>query len=306
MAVARGPLVSVVMPAHDAGATVGAAVESALAQSMPELELIVVDDGSGDDTAEVVESIADPRLALLRQDCGGPGAARNAGIRRASGEWIALLDADDIWLPHKLERQLEALEAAPGAGAAQSGAWFVDERLEPLHVQRCRRSKDELLAFLRFQNMPAACSTWIVSRELLDRVGPFDESLPSLEDWHFSIRVARHGNPLGIAEPLALYRVHDGNRSNDFDSLVLAGGRVLDELFADPELPLRIRRREREIRSRFYAMLCGGALRLGQRREAARWGRRAVEAHPAALAYMAQMPVRRLRRRLARTGVCPR
>jgi len=106
--------VSVIVPAYNAQATLAAALRSALQQSVPPLEVLVVDDGSVDGTAAVAETFG-PQVRLIRQPNGGPGAARNTGIRAARGAWIGLLDADDTWLPTKLEHQL-ALDDDPGIG----------------------------------------------------------------------------------------------------------------------------------------------------------------------------------------------
>ena len=103
--------ISVVIPAYNAEGCVVRAVESVLAQSRPAMEVIVVDDGSRDATAAVAERFG-PAVRVLRQANGGPAAARNHGVREAGGEWIAFLDADDAWLPQKLERQAEKLDGA--------------------------------------------------------------------------------------------------------------------------------------------------------------------------------------------------
>ena len=297
------PAITVVVPAYNAADTVVETIQGVLRQTMEDLEVVVVDDGSGDDTAARVEAIADPRLRLLRQENGGAAAARNAGIRQARGRWVAFLDSDDVWLPHKLEVQLAVLESNPGVSAVQSGAYFVDDRLRPLEVRRCVQPDDSLLTFLRFQNLPNAASTWVIERDALERIGMFDTSLAILEDWDISIKAARHCNPISIEEPLSLYRVHPGNRSRDLEIHIEPGLRILARLFADPTLPRQVRDREREIYARLYTMFAGGALRAGQRRACARWGLRAVRADPRALAYLGSLPARRLRRRLSRRGV---
>jgi glycosyltransferase involved in cell wall biosynthesis len=294
------PLVSVVIPAYNTARTVRATVESALEQTISDLEVIVVDDGSADETASVVLAIEDDRVRLVRQPNGGVAAARNAGIRESRGQWVAFLDSDDVWLPYKLERQLAVLDAHPDVLAVQAGAYFVDDELRVLRVRRCTQPRNILLTFLRFQNLPNAASTWVVAREMFDRMGMFDTELAILEDWEMSLRIARYCNPICIPEPLSMYRVHPGNRSRDLDIHVAPGYHVLERLFADPTLPEDIRTHEREIYARFYTMLCGGAFKVRRWGACAWWGFKAVRTDPTMLAYIGALPARRVARRTQR------
>jgi len=292
------PLVSVVIPAYNSSRTIAQTLESALTQGIAEIEVIVVDDGSSDDTAEIVRRSEDHRLRLVQRPNGGVASARNAGIELARGEWVAFLDSDDIWLPHKLERQLELMSAQPGCQASQGSAYFVDDQLRPLKLRRCIPVDDPLLTFLRFQNLPNAASSWVVRRSLIEQIGPFNADLVILEDWEFSLRLARYASPLCIDEPLTLYRVHPGNTSRNIDIHIEPGFKVLQELFADPTLPADVRAHEREIYARFYTMLCGGMFRVGRWGACAAWGLRALRTDPRMLAYMAATPARRLGRKL--------
>jgi glycosyltransferase involved in cell wall biosynthesis len=291
-----GPLVSVVIPAYNAARTIEQTVQSALDQESVELEVIVVDDGSSDDTVTLVSAIPDERVHLVPQANGGAASARNTGIAHAKGDWVAFLDSDDLWVRHKLRAQLEALQGQPGGFAAQSSAFMVDDDMRVLHVRRCIQPENDLLTFLRFQNLPAAASSWIVRRDVLEQIGCFDPELVILEDWDLSLRLARHGPTLNMEEPLTLYRQHPGNRSLNLDIHVSPGFRVLGRLFADPALPQDIRDRKREVYARFYTMLCGGAVRARRPVACLKWGTRAVLTDPRMLGYVVTMPLRRLRR----------
>lgn len=299
---AAAPLVSVVIPAYNSEQTLEATVASALGQTFTDLEVVIVDDGSSDATLALAESLTDPRVRVISQPNAGAAAARNTGWSAARGHYVAFLDADDLWLAHKLERQLEILQGRSDVAAVQAGAYFVDNDLQLLSVQACRAARDPLLETLRFQNLPCAMTTLVVERALLERVGGLDTSLVILEEWDMMIKAARYGNMQAVEEPLALYRVHAGNRSRDLDIHIEPGFRVLDGLFADPELPARVRRRRRELYGRFYTMLCGGAVKVGRWREAARWGRKALTTDPRMALYMLELPARWLRRRRSRHG----
>jgi glycosyltransferase involved in cell wall biosynthesis len=297
-----GVKVSVVIPAYNAERELRQAVESALAQTAGDLEVIVVDDGSTDGTRAVAEGFDDPRVRAVSQENAGAAAARNAGIAVASGEYVAFLDADDAWLPTKLERQLAVLESRPEVQAVQSGAYWVNNDFRLLSVRRCRASSDPLLDALRFRNMPAAPTTLVIERSRLDEIGWFDPSLEILEDWEMMIRAARYCNLASLEDPLALYRVHPGNRSRDLDIHIEPGFKVLGRLFDDPELPPRVRGRKRELYARFYTMLAGGALKVKSFRDCARWGARALRTDPRMIGYFIAMPYRHLRWRRTRTA----
>jgi hypothetical protein len=172
----------------------------------------------------------------------------------------------------------------------------VDDAGDVLEVRRCTQPEDSLLAFLRFQNLPNAASSWMVDAEMFDCIGVFDPELAILEDWEMSLRIARFCNPISISEPLSQYRVHAGNRSRDLDLHIAPGFRALNRLFADETLPVEIRSREREVYARFFAMLCGGAFRARRWRACLYWGSRAVWNDPRMMVYIASLPVRRVRR----------
>jgi glycosyltransferase involved in cell wall biosynthesis len=292
------PLVSVVIPAYNAAGTVRQAIDSVLNQTVADLEVIVVDDGSRDATAQFVGKVDDPRVRLISQANAGVAAARNAGIQEARGRWVAFLDADDVWLSDKLATQLAAIRSAPGSLASQASVYFVDDQLQILSIERCRSSRNGMLDVLGFQNTPAAPSTLVADLDFIKRIGGFDKSLVILEDWELMIRVARHTNLVNIEEPLAMYRVHPANRSRDLELHVEPGLEVLGRLFEDPTLPREVRDRRREVYARFYTMLSGGAVKVGDWRESIRWGRRALRNDPRMIGYMVMLPYRKLRRRL--------
>lgn len=196
------PAFSVVITAYNEEELVGAAVGSVLAQSEADLELIVVDDGSEDATAEVVGELAsDPRLRVLSQENRGLSAARNAGVAAAGAELVAFLDSDDLLLPDYLERMGAALAAHEDAGFAYTDAWLLDDesdRFARPSAMSWNQPPDhppaDPEAFLRLlieSNFIFVATT--VRRAALEAAGPFDESLTAVEDYDLWLRVLAAG-----------------------------------------------------------------------------------------------------------------
>jgi glycosyltransferase involved in cell wall biosynthesis len=211
------PAVTVVLPTRNRAAILRRAIDSALAQTYRDLELIVVDDASTDATGETVRSVSDARIRYLRHDVNqGVAAARNTAIQMARGRYVAFLDDDDEWLPTKLERQLELFAASPPAvGAVYSGSIKVD-RSSGAELSRIAPSKrgsifDSLLA----RNWVGPTSAVLVLKECLDRVGTFDTSLPYGEDQDLWIRLAREFEFDYVPEPLIRFYVQEAGLSKD-------------------------------------------------------------------------------------------
>ena len=222
--------VSIVMPAYNAAATIGEAIDSVLAQTMPHWELIVVDDGSTDETAAIVQRYVqeDGRIHLLQQVNAGGSAARNVGIAQASHAWLLFLDADDWLLPAHLEKMTAVLGQDASLDAvhcgwhrvAPDGSWdephFAPDQsdLFPVFAERCA-----------FQ--PNAC---LVRGSLVTAVSGFDASLASCQDWDFWQRIARLGARFGAVQAvLALYRTRPGSVSLKGVQLLRDGLRVIDQ-----------------------------------------------------------------------------
>jgi len=204
------PLVSVVVPTHNRAALLKRTLRSILQQQVSDLEVIVVDDGSVDDTSAVAAA-ADSRVRLLRNsESAGVSAARNRGIAAARGEWVAFCDDDDLWSPEKLAGQLAAAER-DGASWAYAGDVNVDDGLRVLSGGPPPKP-DAVLALLpRWNPLASGGSNVIVRSRALADVGGFDPSLRRTEDWDLWIRLARIGPPACVCKPLVAYRFHRGN-----------------------------------------------------------------------------------------------
>ena len=214
------PLVSVIVPAFDAAATLAETLASAAAQSCREIEIVIVDDGSRDDTAGLAEAFCarDPRARLLRQANRGASAARNAGIAAARGEFVAPLDADDIWHPDKLARQLSALAA--GAGFAY--CWMRDIDMDDFVWRDGPRPNHAGAVYLRMlaDNFVGNGSALLVRRAAALAVGGYEESLhgrggEGSEDMLFQLRLAEHCAAAVAPAYLVGYRRRAGARSDN-------------------------------------------------------------------------------------------
>ena len=211
-----GPLVSVVIPTFDRASLVVRAVRSVLDQTWRDMEVLVVDDGSTDDTGARLAAIGDPRLTVVAQPNGGVARARNRGMARASGAWIAFLDSDDVWRPEKLSRQMARMLAAPArTGLCHTGIEIVgpDETV----VQPGAAEGRIFEAALLDNPLRAPTSSGLVRREVFEAVGGFDPALPAIEDWDWLQRVTRLYDVAAVPEALVVYRdAGEARRSKDF------------------------------------------------------------------------------------------
>jgi glycosyltransferase involved in cell wall biosynthesis len=230
-----GPLISAVIPSYNYGRFVCDAAQSALAQTYAPIEVIVVDDGSTDDTRERLEPYSD-RIRYIYQENGGLSAARNTGIREARGEWIALLDADDLWHPQKLAVQLQAARAVPGSGLIGAMPAEMFPQILPAEPVVKRLTVRDLLL-----SVPFGPSSALIRKKAFEKVGAFDESLKSVEDRDMWLRLAVHVPCIQVASPCWLYRSHGDQMSRNAERMFDNHDRVLRKFFADrPEYaPLR-------------------------------------------------------------------
>lgn len=218
------------MPAYNYGHFIGATIESLQAQTLPNWECVIVDDGSTDNTAEVVADIArkDGRIKFVRQQNRRQAAARNNGLTQISGEYVQFLDADDLLEPYKFERQVEYLESHGDVDIVYGDTRFFfterpDELLYSMYGEnkpwqpKLRGHGSSMLLPLIRHNSVIICAP-LTRRALIERVGPFDEELPPLEDWHFWIRCALAGANFqfeDFAGTLSLVRSHQTSSSKD-------------------------------------------------------------------------------------------
>jgi len=245
------PRVTVIIPAYNSAATIAETLASVQQQSFDDWEVVVSDDGSTDDTDGVVEALADPRVRVIHGPNTGPAGARNRALEQSSGELVAFLDADDLWLPHYLSRQVALLDQETGSDGAPVGAvacnaliaaedgtttgetyhqLFGRRRLDPVTVER----------LLRRNTVYISC---LVPRAVGDEVGWFDTTLFGTEDHDLWLKILESGRRILLQhEPLAVYRRTSSSISRNTERQAMNNQRTLDRSLARGRLTSRQRR----------------------------------------------------------------
>lgn len=230
----REPVVSIVLPTYNRAHCVGKAIDSVLAQTYRDYELLVVDGPSTDGTSEVVHRYSDSRITYLREHgASGAGAARNTGIRAAKGQYIAFQDSDNIWLPNKLQRQMEVLTtASPLVGLVYTGyAKYADGIFKGYYPQAHIRKRSGDIHDTLLEESFIGCQTVVLRRVCLDAVGMFDERLVTTEDWELFLRITGRYHAACIDEPLVVSHLQLDSISMDTTKMIGAFRAILQSHF---------------------------------------------------------------------------
>ncbi len=242
------PLVSVVIPAYNSENTVLETIQSVLQQTLTDLELIVINDGSTDSTLAALEPVKDPRLKVFSYQNGGLATARNRGIERASGQFVTFIDADDLWTPDKLEKQVAALQANSSAGVAYSWTKAMDHSGQRFYEGCAESYAGNVYAQLLRCNFITSGSNVMITREAIAASGIFDSTLRYCEDWDYYLRIARSWPFVCVPHYQILYRQTAGSLSTNVPKMEEAYGRVCDRAFKD--VPERVQQIKSECLAR--------------------------------------------------------
>ncbi|MEW7981045.1 MAG: glycosyltransferase family A protein [Candidatus Sedimenticola endophacoides] len=263
--------VSVIVPTHNRATLLGRALRSVQAQSLPPLELIVVDDGSNDGTEALVARDF-PAARYIRQSNHGVSSARNRGIRAARGEWIALLDSDDEWLPGKLEAQLGQLRTGDCLISHTEEIWVRNGvRVNPM--RKHRKYGGDI-----FPHCLPLCvispSAALIHRDLFDRAGLFDEHLPACEDYDLWLRICAHHRVDFVKQPqIVKYGGHADQLSRRHWGMDRFRVQALEKLIGSGELNRPQLEAARATLAAKAAILANGAEKRGRHAEAGRYRR---------------------------------
>jgi len=229
------PEVSVIVPSYNHARFIRKAVESVLTQTLTDLELIVVDDGSEDDSLQILSKIQDPRIIVLPQSNQGAHQAINRGLHRASGKYLAILNSDDYYHPERLEKTCAILKIQPDTGLVASYIQIIDQADHPLGIKHgfkdCEpwmlgrpdlsfRATNDLKEALLTENYLATTSNFIFPKALYEQIGDF-RPLRFTHDWDYALRLTQISDLALLTEPLLNYRVHPDNTIRKDQSVMI-------------------------------------------------------------------------------------
>jgi glycosyltransferase involved in cell wall biosynthesis len=230
------PRVSVIIPAHNSIKYLPSSLESVFQQTFTDWEILIINDGSTDGTEQCASKIEDPRVRFVSQPHQGVSIARNHGINLSKGEYIAFLDADDLWEATKLEKQVNYLDNHLDVGLIYAWTAFVDATAKPTGRISSSSAEGKIwLKLLEDETIPSA-STVMIRRDCLDYVGMFAPNLTHAEDLELWVRIASKYSVAVIKEVLTQYRQHGGNTSKNREKMLQGLHRVIEQVFTSVPL----------------------------------------------------------------------
>jgi glycosyltransferase involved in cell wall biosynthesis len=233
------PTVDVIIPAYNAARFLPQAIDSVVSQTFSDWRILLVDDGSTDKTAEVVAPYVTrlgPKLKYIRQANAGLPAARNAAIRNSSAELLALLDADDVWLPERLAESVKCFEGRPEVGLAYgfNSRIDADGAVIDTFTKRPRHAEGKIARYIYMRVVQLPCPTVTFSRKAVDEVGMFDETLRATEDRDLWVRIAMKYDVALVPKVIALYRISPNAMTTDPERMLAAQQQFIEKHYGRP------------------------------------------------------------------------
>lgn len=225
------PQVSVVIPAYNSMAYIPETLGSVLKQTLTDFEVLIINDGSTDHIVSWASQIADPRVKLICQENKGVSEARNTGIKQAQGEYIAFLDADDLWEPTKLEKQIQCFESKPEVGLVYTWTLWVDREGKSTATVTAAHTEGDVWEELLLGDVVGNGSSAVIRRSCFNNVGLFDPELSGTADCDMWARIAAHYSLAVIKEILVYYRQHPSGMSRDYDKMAQNSRLTIEKKF---------------------------------------------------------------------------
>jgi glycosyltransferase involved in cell wall biosynthesis len=245
--IAEMPTVDIIIPAYNAAKYLPTAIESVVAQTFEYWRILLIDDGSTDNTAEVIAPFRDQlgsKLLYIKQPNAGLPAARNTAIRNSTAEFLALLDADDIWLPCRLAESLKGFENRPQVGLVYGFNSRVDSNgaIIDTFARRQKNGEGRIAPYIYMRRVDLPCPTITFRKKCVDEVGPFDETMRATEDRDLWLRIALKYEVALVPKVLAHYRTSPGAMTTDSDRMLKAQLQFIEKHYGSPGCGMLARR----------------------------------------------------------------
>ncbi len=259
--------ISVILPVYNGASTIADTIDSVLGQTFQEFELIIIDDGSTDDTVSVIETINDDRLHIHQFENAGQGESRNRGAALAQGEYLSFIDADDLWTPEKLESQWQALQTHPEAAVAYSWTDHIDEHNQFFRSGPHLPFSGDVYKKLIISDFVGSGSNVLIRKLAFDEVGGFAPHLTPAEDWDLWVRLAAKYEFVVVPQVQILYRTVTTSSSFNLAKMEASSLQVMERIFA--QAPPELQGLARLCRGHRYKYLTYKALDLTPQRQRA-------------------------------------
>lgn len=284
-------LVTVVIPNYNYAGYVGEAIESALNQTYPNVEVIVVDDGSRDGSRSIIESFGDRTRSIFQQNA-GVSAARNTGAAAGHGEFLAFLDADDVWMPQKLEKQVAAFRERPEIGLVHVAVEEIDGEGKKVGGRFVGGDGNEVwkdLLLFTGKGVLGGGSGAMIARRVFEEIGGFDERLSTSADWDLYYRISRRFEVGFVSETLLRYRVHSSNMHANIGVMERDMLLAFEKAFAGADAEAH--RIKRPAFANLYQNLAGSYYRAGKMAGFIKYSLRSLTLRPANIAHFLPLKI---------------
>lgn len=232
------PLVSVIIAVHNGEHTIAETIQSVLNQTISDIELIIINDGSTDNTLDIIHNFQDSRISVHSISNSGPSVARNKGIEVARCKYLSFIDADDLWINNKLEKQLDIIQQLPEVEIVYCWTMFIDENGVILHPLKPLKFEGDVYENILVNNFIGSGSNILVSKEALQLVGKFDATLTYAEEWDLLIRLSKKYKFSLVKEYLVYYRQYTNSLSSNIDNLEKGTIKVIEKAYKDVPVQL--------------------------------------------------------------------